>query len=139
MFLADDNLIGSPDVVRKGSRRYTAGYLADPKLSGAYWMNWKWYKPTGIVPRRMPRQAEDLEPYQADQVQDLDWYIPWYIYDHYDAERDDYPPGTVMPSVLHMSNRFEGDRADVYAHGRWADCQWTLELMRRLDTGSEWI
>ena len=93
---------------------------------------------TGIVPRRMPRQAEDLEPYQAAQVQDLDWYIPWYIYDHYDAERDNYPPGTVMPSVLHMSNRFEGDRADVYAHGTWADGQWTLELMRRLDTGSEW-
>lgn len=138
MFIMDDNLIGAPDVVRTGSRRYTAGYLTDPKESGAYWMNWQWYKPTGIVPRRMPNHPDELAPYQASQDLDPGWSIAWYDYDFYDAEKDHYPVGTVMPSVLYMSNRFEGDRADLYAHGKWADGEWTLELMRRVDTGSEW-
>ncbi|MCW8924918.1 MAG: ethylbenzene dehydrogenase-related protein [Xanthomonadales bacterium] len=138
MFVADDNLIGPPDIVRKGMRRYTAGYLTDPKESGGYVMNWQWYRQSGVVPRRMPQQPEALVPYQSGNGEDLSWSVPWYSYDLYDASSDVYPVGTIMPSVLYMSNRMEGDRADVYAHGRWADGQWTLEMMRRFDTNSGW-
>jgi hypothetical protein len=38
---------------------------------------------------------------------------------------------------MYRSNRFEGDRADVRAFGVWQDGQWSLELSRKLDTGSE--
>jgi len=41
-----------------------------------------------------------------------------------------------MPSVLYTSNRMEGDRADVRAHAVWQAGYWSLELARRLDTGS---
>lgn len=139
MILADDNFIGAPDVVRAGSRRYTAGYMPDGKETGAYVMNWQWYKPTGIVPKRLPKSAELLKPFQADgeqASQPEDWVIPWFAYQPYKAENDIYPIGTVMPSVMYRSNRFEGDRADVRAFGVWQNGRWSLELSRKLDTGS---
>jgi len=136
MLLADDNFIGAPDVVRSGARRYTAGYLADGKESGAYVMNWQWYSPAGIVPKRLPKHPADLAPYQTSQNEEQDWVVHWYHYDLYDTQRDTYPTGTVMPSVLYTANRMEGDRADVRAQAVWANGHWSLELVRRLDTGS---
>jgi hypothetical protein len=45
------------------------------------------------------------------------------------------PVGTVIPGVL-IQGTYEGDRADVKAAARWAAGRWTLEIARRLDTGS---
>lgn len=135
MYLADDNFIGKPDIERAGSRRYTAGYLQDGKESGAYVMNWKWYKPGIVVPKRLPKQPQIIAPFQTDG-DDLDWVIPWFEYEPYSSAKDIYPAGTIMPSVMYSSNRFEGDRADVRAHAVWQDGEWSLELSRKLDTGS---
>lgn len=132
MFVADDDYIGMPDIVRSGSRRYTAGYLLDAKTSGSYVMNWKWYKPNGIVPKRLPKNSEPLDANRSS------WVVQWYDYDLYSKENDNYPVGTVMPSVIYASNTFEGDRANVRARGVWKDGWWSLELARPLDTGSKY-
>jgi len=136
MHLADDNYFGAPDDERSGSRRYPAGYLHDGKSSGGYVMNWQWYSPDGVTPKRLPGDASELAPYQLGGSTGAPWVIPWYDYDLYDAAKDEYEPGTVMPAVLYSSNRFEGDRADVRARAVWEKGQWSLELARPLDTGS---
>lgn len=146
MYLADDNFFGPPVTPRAGDRRYTAGYIADGKESGAYVMNWQWYKPQVIVPKRLPKHDHLIAPYQpdkqrvqqADQKTDhLPWVISWFDYTPYLVENDHYPIGTVMPSVMYRSNRFEGDRAHVRAHGQWKDGKWTLEIARPLNTQSQ--
>ena len=45
------------------------------------------------------------------------------------------PVGTVMPGVLIIGN-YEGDRADLVGGSRWKDGYWTLELSRKMKTGS---
>ena len=137
MYIADDNFIGQPDAHRPASRRYTAGYMPDGKDSGAYVMNWKWFKKDIIVPKRLPKSADLLQPYQSEQSAETDWVIPWFSYEPYSVQKDTYPVGTVMPSVMYRSNRFEGDRADVRAFAQWENGRWSMELSRRLDTGSE--
>lgn len=142
MVLADDNFIGPPDIERPGSRRYTAGYMPDGKEAGAYVMNWQWYNRYNVTPKRLPKEPKMLAPYQnalndGTSAAEADWVIPWFGYQPYSKKVDDLPIGTVMPSVMYRSNRFEGDRADVRAHAVWRDGQWSLELSRKLDTGSD--
>ncbi|WP_406828236.1 ethylbenzene dehydrogenase-related protein [Microbulbifer sp. ARAS458-1] len=141
MYLADDNFIGPPDQMRPGERRYTAGYQQDGKESGAYVMNWQWYKPTTIVPKRLPADPMQLAALQNDDRENLrekaEWVIPWFDYQPYSAAQDArFPEGTRMPSVMYNSNRFEGDRADVRARGEWKDGYWNLEMARKRVTGS---
>ena len=47
------------------------------------------------------------------------------------------PTGTMLPGVI-VSGDFAGDRADVRSAARWASGHWTLEVARRLDTGSQY-
>lgn len=138
MRLADDNFIGQADVIRDGLRRYSAGYQADGKESGGYDANWQWYTPDGVTPKLLPKQPAQLDAYQksSNDSAKLNWVIPWFDYDLYNPEKDVYPPGTVMPSVLYVSNRFEGDRANVQARAEWHEGKWSLETARSLDTGS---
>lgn len=133
MFLADDNHISAPQNVRSGERRYTAGYGTDGKESGAYVMNWHWYQQQNIIPKRLP-----LTPDLLTQYEDVNnsWVLPWFETKPYQASDDHYADGTQLPSVLYRSNRFEGDRADIRARGKWSAGQWTLELSRKRKTGS---
>jgi hypothetical protein len=56
----------------------------------------------------------------------------------YSAEADALiPVGTVIPGVI-VSGAFTGDRADVRCAARWAGGRWSLEVTRRLDTGSKY-
>ncbi|KZN68296.1 hypothetical protein N473_07675 [Pseudoalteromonas luteoviolacea CPMOR-1] len=127
MYLADDNFIGPPSEHLKGKRRYSAGYQADGKESGAYVMNWQWYSNQGVSPKRLPM---DPQSHQA--------VLPWFGSKPYQHQQDTYPIGTLLPSVLYRSNRFEGDRADVRARGEWHDGRWTLELVRKHNTRSKY-
>ncbi|QIL91908.1 hypothetical protein GNX18_10190 [Microbulbifer sp. SH-1] len=140
MYLADDNYISSPDIPRPGARRYTAGYQQDGKESGAYVMNWQWYRPGAITPKRLPLDPAQLAVYQqaqTDRESRPQWVASWFDYQPYSAEADNnYAEGTAMPSVIYNSNRFEGDRADVRARAQWRDGYWTLEMARKLVTGS---
>jgi hypothetical protein len=108
-------------------------------------MNWRWYTPDRVIPKRLPETPDAIAPYQSpsnklhdsENAPALSWVIPWFDYKAHQAEDDSFPLGTVMPSVLYRSNRFEGDRADVRARGVWENGSWSLELSRRLNTGSE--
>jgi len=134
MFLADDNHISAPKKARNAERRYTAGYGADGKDSGGYVMNWLWYKPDAIMPKRLPKAPLLLNQYHHNNKS---WVLPWFETQPYQVSNDNYANGTLMPSVLYRSNRFEGDRADVRARGQWSQGKWTLELSRKRDTGSK--
>jgi hypothetical protein len=139
MRLMDDNYIGQAAKVRAGDRRYTAGYQQDGKESGAYRMNWQWYRRDGIVPRRLPNDPAHLRPYQeaeSSDSSDMPWVIPWFDSQPYQKADDNYPVGTIMPSILYTSNQFEGDRAHVRAFAIWEEGYWSLEVFRRLDTQS---
>lgn len=139
MMQMDDNHIATPYPARAGSRRYTAGYTADGKESGAYVMNWDWYKPTVITPKRLPKDSTWLATYQQSSKDNTgnSYVMPWFGSTPYKAEEDHYPVGTVMPSVLYRSNQFEGDRGDIRAHGTWKDGVWSLELARSLKAHSK--
>jgi Ethylbenzene dehydrogenase len=45
------------------------------------------------------------------------------------------PVGSVIPGVI-LDGEFSGDRADIRCAARWASGRWSLEVARRLDTGS---
>jgi hypothetical protein len=140
MRLMDDNFIGKPDILRHGSRRYTAGYKTDARESGAYKENWTWYSDQYVEPKRLPLNREWLAPYQADgniQEAEIPWIMTWFDGKPYTKEHDDLPVGTVLPSILYTSNQFEGDRANVRAYATWNEGTWSLELFRKLDTQSE--
>lgn len=126
MYLADDNFIGAPASVQIGQRRYSAGYQADGKESGAYVMNWLWYKTNFIIPKRLPINA----------LAENKKVLPWFNSTPYQPQLDTLPEGSYLPSVLYRSNRFEGDRADVRARGHWRNGIWTLELVRKKNTQS---
>ncbi len=131
MYLADDNFIGVPASVQHGKRRYSAGYQADGKESGAYVMNWQWYKPNRVTPKRLPTETLTEALIENQKV------LPWFSSVPYKAELDTLPVGSYLPSVLYRSNRFEGDRADVRARGHWQNGIWTLELVRKKNTQSK--
>jgi len=127
MGIADDDFFGAPAPQWNGIRRYKAGYIADGKDSGGISMNWKWYTPNGIVPKRIrPKSDHNLSEHA----------IGWYDYDEYSKQKDDMKVGTHMASVLLKANTIEGDQADVQAKGFWKDGWWHLELTRALDTKS---
>ncbi|WP_394199839.1 ethylbenzene dehydrogenase-related protein [Shewanella waksmanii] len=127
MLQADDNYFGPPLSVRLGERRYTAGYQVDGKESGAYVMNWQWYNPKYIQPKRLPSNPKVA----------ITSPLAWFQAQPYRTDIDHYPVGTRLPSVLLRSNQFEGDRGDVRARGVWQDNYWTLEMARKNNTGSE--
>jgi hypothetical protein len=140
MYVADDCYIGSADIRRVGGRRYTAGYHCDPKYSGGFTMNYRWYKRDIVVPKRVPKDIELLKQYQKTPTNydDVEWIIPWYDYKPYQYAKDNYPLGTIMPSVIYKSNREEGDRADIRAYGVYKDGRWHLEMVRFLKTDSKY-
>ncbi len=135
MYLADDNHFSSPTRARSAERRYSAGYAPDGKESGAYVMNWQWYKLAQITPKRLPIDPQLLSNYKSNHTA---WILPWFETKPYEINNDTYSDGTEIPSVLYRSNRFEGDRADVRARGLWQDGYWTLELSRKRVTGSDY-
>ena len=137
MRLADDEFLSSPHEAYTGERRYSAGILPDSKESGGYRMNWQWYKKDGIVPKRLPLYKDELSYFKDANSTIKPWKANWYDYIAYDNSLDNYKIGTYMPSVIYITNGFEGDRADVMAYATWKNGFWYLEVARKLDTGSQ--
>lgn len=138
MFQADDNVFTRPAKALPGKRRYTAGYITDGKESGSYVMNWNWYTPNGVTPKRLPLDAgaSPVPSSPIDLATSKGDFLTWFDTEPYKPNKDMYPVGTSMPSVLYKSHQFEGDRGDVRAFGVWRDGKWSLELVRKLDTES---
>ncbi|MCP4619758.1 MAG: hypothetical protein GY844_25365 [Bradyrhizobium sp.] len=97
-----------------------------------------------VVPRRLPRDPDamkeamgeiHLDPEHGESVGSR-WFMTEVESLPFSAELDTgMPVGTVIPGVI-MSGEFSGDRADVRCAARWAAGRWSLEVARRLDTGS---
>lgn len=140
----DDNYFGAP-MEPKGNGRYTGGYSKDPKESGGYEMNWESYSDTVIVPKYLPADPKLLATFQTlDMSPQASDPMPVYLKKSevipYDAALDTasaYPIGTVMPAVI-VDRAMTGDRGDVQAVSKWEDGIWTIEIKRKLDTGSEY-
>ena len=139
----DDNYFGPPMEPNPEKDRYTGGYTQDPKTGGGYSENWEKFDTDIITPKRLPKdprmieelQHVSLDPENGDSESDIFWMamedtVP------YSEAADDYPVGTIMPSVLHEGAQ-QGDRGDVHAKAQWKDGRWTLEAERKLDTGSK--
>lgn len=137
----DDNYFGPPKEPKEG-KRYAAGYDQDPKTGGGFDQNWE--KIAGSPYVSVKRLPIDLEVLQArmgkvdpnPDVSDTGTFamdvrdsVP------YSPQRDTYPAGTILPSVIY-EKPFEGDRGDVSAAAQWRDGVWTIEAARKLDTGS---
>lgn len=136
----DDSHIGPPAPPQAAAPRYSAGYRADPKDAGGYTENWAWFKPGVVVPKRLPKDPARLAQFQGDSTPESIaperiWGLPWSETLAYSPERDTYPPGTRLPSVLWLDH-LEGDRGDVQARARWQDGRWTLEVARSLRSSS---
>jgi hypothetical protein len=52
------------------------------------------------------------------------------------ATSNKFPEGSVVPGVI--ISQPEGDRADIKCYSTYEDNMWTLWIMRKLDTGSEY-
>jgi Ethylbenzene dehydrogenase/Prokaryotic cytochrome b561 len=138
----DDNYFGPPMEAKPG--RYTGGYSQDPNSGGSYQQNFEKiagspYVKLKYLPKNLAEQQARMGRFNPDvNVSDEGIYamhmsevVP------YSAKADAaIPVGTVIPSVL-FDKPFGGDRGDVTAHAQWKDGWWTLEVSRKLDTGSK--
>ena len=137
----DDNYFGPP-MEPKESGRYTGGYNKDPKDGGGYEMNWENYADSGITPKYLPADPAMLDAFQGldmspDATDDVAVFLNKADVVPYDPALDTYPVGTVMPAVI-VDSAMTGDRGDVQAVSQWQDGVWTMEIKRKLDTGSEY-
>jgi hypothetical protein len=147
----DDDSFGPPAEPKAdelaGKVRYKGGYVTDPGAIGSK-NNFAHEGPGGyhgeVTPTRLPTDltamqarlgAIDLDSQMSDLV------ALWMT----EAETAPFSPeldaaipvGTVIPGILlNPEVGIEGDRGDVRAAAQWHAGWWTLEVSRRLDTGS---
>ena len=149
----DDNYFGAPSEPTKseleGKSRYKAGYTTDPGKA-PYSINFEVQPPGGyakpLTPKRLPKNLAatntamghlDLDPNHGEPEGARWWMMTNEDTVPYKAELDaQIPAGSIMPSVL-ISGEYTADRADVKCAARWSAGRWTLEVSRRLDTGSK--
>ncbi|WP_299153641.1 ethylbenzene dehydrogenase-related protein [uncultured Tateyamaria sp.] len=140
----DDNYFGPP-MVPKGEGRYTGGYSKDPKDGGGYAMNWEEYSDDLVTPVALPRDPSMLSQFQQvnlapDAGDDIGLFLRESETVPYDPALDtleNFPVGTILPAVI-VDAPMEGDRGDVTAVSHWENGVWTMEVRRKLDTGSEY-
>lgn len=148
---ADDNYFGAPAQAKPdeiaGKSRYKAGYQADPGKA-PFANNFKAETPGGyrgpLTPQRLPKDLAATQRAMGRIDLDVDQGEPegarWWMTAEesvpYTAVADQkIPIGTVIPGII-ITGSYEGDRGDVRCGARWAAGRWTLEISRRLDTGS---
>jgi cytochrome b subunit of formate dehydrogenase len=143
----DDNYFGPPleptEAQLTGKKRYTGGYTQDPKTGGGFSLNWSNFDTNIVEPKYLPTSPEvfarmgkvDLDPNVSDFGQ---WWMTLSETVPYNEELDEQiPVGTLIPAVI-IDKSFEGDRGDVRAIAEWKDGMWRMEVMRKLDTGSQY-
>ena len=138
----DDNYFGPPMEPNPEKSRYTGGYTKDPKTGGGIKMNWEAFRDGIVRPLRLPKESNYLDRFamvdpDPDVGDSASLWMPLEQTVPYSGELDQYPVGTIMPSVL-VEGPFQGDRGDVDAVARWHEGVWHLEVRRKLDTGSKY-
>jgi thiosulfate reductase cytochrome b subunit len=140
----DDQHFRTPDSPpAELTKRYTAGYHADPKTGGGYRYNYVKLNPdrpladTSVQPIMLPPRR-DIRTNSDPTISEHG--VVWWIHTSqgipYSEAADDYPVGALIPNIL--IEPFQGDRADVRAKAAWHQGRWTLEVRRVLDTGSQY-
>jgi hypothetical protein len=148
----DDQFIGPPydpskdDAAYKA--RYQGGYWNDPGKT-IYSYNYKFFPkdyqgPVEVLklPKDWKKTQDQLGKISFDPNTSDDENGRWNMFEDevqpYSKEEDaKIPVGTVMPGVL-ISGKYEGDRGDLLGGARWKDGYWTLEIERKLRTGSKY-
>ena len=159
----DNNFVGAPIPTEAEYDRFTAGYQQDPTdcehllrwdgrdyqrwpECGGYLMNWDMSRDRErvfngyIQPFRLPRDPNfmdrmgdvNLDPQKSDSGQ---WWMSWEDTVAYSIERDRFPVGTVIPSVIALGP-FQQGRGGIDAVAQWHDGFWTLEVRRLLQVDS---
>ncbi|MEZ5817012.1 MAG: ethylbenzene dehydrogenase-related protein [Hyphomicrobiaceae bacterium] len=124
--------------------QYSGGFAIDPGPS-PYQVN---VVATGgrYLPRRLPKDLAAMRNVMGTfastpgtgESPGARWWITMSESEPYTAERDALlPVGTVLPGVI-MADQRPMQRTDIRGVARWAAGRWTLELARRLTTGSHY-
>ena len=149
----DDTHFGPPveptEAEKKGQAAYKGGFAPDPGNAMTE-LNFEKRGPGGyetpVTPRRLPKDIRkavqttwemDLDPNYGDAENSL-WWLTEEDSVPYSRERDALIPiGTIIPGVL-VTGAYSGDRAHIRGTAKWASGRWSLEVVRRLDTGSKY-
>jgi hypothetical protein len=100
----------------------------------------------GVRPKRLPKDVTAMTAAMGEINADPDvgesegarWYLTEADSVPYSTDADSrIPVGTVLPGVF-LSGEYSGDRADVRCAAHWAAGRWTLEVARKLETGSKY-
>jgi cytochrome b subunit of formate dehydrogenase len=148
----DDQFIGPPYDPSKDEQaykaRYQGGYWNDPGRA-FYSYNYKFFDkdykgPVEVLklPKDWKKIQDQLGKFNLDPNSSDDENGRWNMFENevepYTKEADaKIPVGTVMPGVLIVGN-YEGDRGDLLGGSRWKDGYWTLEIARKMKTGSKY-
>jgi hypothetical protein len=149
----DDTHFGPPaeptDAQKHGQSAYKGGFAPDPG-SALTELNFEERGPGGydrpVIPKRLPKDIRKavqatremaLDPNFGDREQSVWWLTPEDSVPYGPEHDARLPVGTVIPGVW-VSGAYSGDRAHIRGMAKWASGQWSLELLRRLDTGSKY-
>jgi cytochrome b subunit of formate dehydrogenase len=148
----DDAHLGPPanpsQAQAAGREAYKGGFSGDPG-NAFFSYNFDVRGPGGyqepVIPKRLPREwrkiqaamgTVDPNPNHGD-AEDSAWWMTEGDSVPYNAELDArIPVGAMIPGVV-ISGKYFGDRADVRGAAKWASGRWSLEVSRKLDTGSK--
>ena len=132
----------------EGRARYKGGFALDPGPA-AYVSNAVYPTSSGgpkvIHPLRLPRDlavtAKEMGRINIDVDQSESEGSRWWMSDldtvpYTPAADAALPIGTVIPGIIMHTPPNQDGRSSVRGVARWASGHWTLELARRLDTGS---
>jgi hypothetical protein len=132
---------------------YRGGFAPDPGTAN-YSENFVWSPDAAmgndgnqvVTPRRLPKDLAatvaamgqiSLDP-NVGESDGARWFMTEAESMPYASDLDkSIPVGTVIPGVI-IAGEFTGDRADVRCAARWASGHWALEVVRRLDTHSQY-
>ena len=134
---SEDSHFGPAVKIDPTKKRYPAGYGSDPK-TGGYKDNFV-KKDGKIYPKYLPKDPKAtfarlggpaLTPNDSHPS-----HYSMFIEDTvpYQPELDDYPEGTLLPSLL-LESKLQGDGGDVDTVGTWSNGWWHLEFSRKFDT-----
>jgi cytochrome b subunit of formate dehydrogenase len=148
----DDAHLGPPATVTPaqagGKEAYKGGLAGDPG-NAFFAYNFELRGPGGyqdpITPKRLPKDWKksqsamgnvDPNPDHGDSEGAV-WWLTEADSAPYSADADArIPRGTIIPGVV-ISGKYTGDRADIRGAAKWSSGRWSLEVSRKLTTGSK--
>lgn len=130
-----------------GANHYAGGFATDPEVELPHVSNAVAVgraDDMAVVPRRLPRDLAAMraamgrisdEPGHSES-EGARWWMGVGESEPYSADRDaQFPNGTVLPEIV-FGDDTTASRNSIRGMARWAAGRWTLELARRINTGS---